>query len=64
VATDFWWSAEGISKVLKVEETVPRSAYRDRTSAVWNRFLHSIRDTVESRFVHLDGAIKAYPLEH
>jgi len=64
VGTDFWWSAEGNRKVLKVEETVPRSAYRDRTSAVWNRFLHSIRDTAERRFVHLDGAIKAYPVEH
>jgi hypothetical protein len=61
VATDFAWHAEGTNKILKVEETVPRSAYASG-GPVRNRFLHSIRDTLAHEFVHLDGAIKAYEL--
>jgi hypothetical protein len=60
LATDFWWHAEGTSKILKVEETVPRSAYERDDELICNRFLHSIRDTSRQRFVHLDGAVKAY----
>jgi hypothetical protein len=62
VATDFWWHAEDATKILKVEETVPRSAYKDAGGLVCNRFLHSLRDTRGRGFVHVDGAIKAYPL--
>jgi hypothetical protein len=62
IATDFWWEADGTDKILKVEETLPRRAFETSGGPVRNRFLHSIRDTTEHQFVHLDGAIKAYDL--
>jgi hypothetical protein len=62
IATDFWWEVEGTTKILKVEETLPRRVFERSGGPVRNRFLHSIRETTARRFVHLDGAVKAYDL--
>ncbi len=58
IATDFTWTANGIVKELVVEETVGREA--EKGPYVCNRYLHSLRDTARSRFIHLDGAVRAY----
>jgi len=69
--TEFRWRAEGPLKTLEVQETVPRDrAWGDHGGRVHrgsryvaNRYLHSIRDTDRRRFIHLDGAAKAFPRE-
>jgi hypothetical protein len=62
--TEFRWSADGHMKTLEVQETVPRDAHFFDSEYVENRYVHSIRDTQVRRFIHLDGAVKAFPLEH
>lgn len=60
--TEFRWSSDGHLKTLEVQETVPRTSYYVEGEYVENRYLHSIRDTQGQRFIHLDGAAKAFPL--
>jgi len=60
LTTDFIWKREGYEKTLTIEETVPNEEPRPFAGPVRNRFLHSIRDTEQHSFRHLDGAIKAF----
>jgi len=64
LATDFSWHRDGNTKVLNVEETVPRDAVGPFPGPVTNRYLHSLRNTIAHRFVHVDGAIKSYDRAH
>jgi hypothetical protein len=64
LATDFSWHRDRDIKVLNVEETVPRDAVGPFPGPVANRYLHSLRDTVARRFVHVDGAMKSYDRAH
>jgi hypothetical protein len=59
--TEFRWSSEGPIKTLEVQETVPSPSRETDRSYVENRYLHSRRDTGTRSFVHLDGAVKAFP---
>lgn len=60
-ATVFRWSAEGPIKTLEVDEVAPAESWAAQEGPfVVNRYLHALRDTRERRFVHVDGAVRAY----
>lgn len=48
-------------KTIEIEELVPVDD--DGADLVLARYLHAIRDTSQRRFVHCDGAVKAYKRE-
>ena len=58
-ATVFRWSADGHLKKLEVVEITPRDSCGDGVLIV-NRYLHALRDTTLKRFIHVDGAVRAY----
>jgi hypothetical protein len=61
--TEFMWSMRGDLKTLQIEELVPlNDTELARRIAV--RYIHTIRDTVNHAFVHLDGAIRWYSPEN
>ena len=63
--TDFRWTSDGRLKTLEVQETLPRTSLFHRSDKfVANRYTHSIRDTQKRKFTHLDGAVKAFPMQH
>lgn len=62
LSTSFRWRANGTLKELEVQEAVPADSWEHSGSEfVINRYAHSIRDTTQKAFVHLDGAAKAFP---
>jgi hypothetical protein len=62
--TEFLWTSCGAEKTLQVEEVMPaRSHIFDGSSHIVVRYAHSIRNTKSSRFIHLDGAVRAWRRE-
>ncbi len=49
-------------KTFSIEETVPPNG-RGTERFILNRFMHSIRDMDRRTWIHIDGAVKAYPRE-
>jgi len=49
------------SKAVELEETVPNDTADAVGGLIFNRYLHGVRDTSRRRWIHVDGAIKAYP---
>jgi hypothetical protein len=59
-ATVFRWKADGAIKTLEVDEIVPAGETEPSGPYYVNRYLHALRDTEAHRFVHVDGAVRAY----
>jgi hypothetical protein len=55
-----WWLQDEHCKAVEIEETVPRDPHEAAAGLVINRYLHAIRDMRRHRWIHVDGAIKAY----
>jgi hypothetical protein len=63
-ATVFRWRADEHVKKLEVIEIAPRDSRNARCGPyVVNRYLHALRDTRRKRFIHVDGAARAYAHE-
>lgn len=62
--TDFRWSVKGVEKTIEVQESIPGESPVNRSEKyILNRYVHSIRNTKVKSFIHLDGAMKAFPKE-
>ena len=60
-ATVFRLSAEGHVKTFEIDEIAPLGSWAATEGPyVLNRYLHAQRDTRERRFIHVDGAVRAY----
>lgn len=60
---EFYWAIddEGL-KSLQAEELVPLDS-SPLSGYMINRYVHAIRDTKAKKFIHLDGAVRLYPVD-
>lgn len=56
--TEFYWSYHNRIKTLQIEE-ISSNGYKFE-NYVFNKYLHSERDTEKKLFYHIDGAVKVY----
>jgi hypothetical protein len=61
IATSFRWTVDDHLKTIEIEELVPVD--ENESGLVLARYLHAIRDVSQHRFIHCDGAVKAYSRE-
>ncbi len=59
-ATVFRWSLDGTLKTLEIDEIEPADETEADGPYRINRYLHAVRDINVQRFVHVDGAVRAY----
>jgi hypothetical protein len=55
-----WWLQDETFKAVEVEETVPCDTSEAAAGIATNRYLHAIRHIKRHRWIHVDGAVKAY----
>lgn len=59
--TEFYWSHKDGLKTLQIEEIhSPEVVTKNGQNFIINRYIHSIRDIFNHKFIHLDGAAKIY----
>jgi len=61
--TEFMWSMGGDLKTLQIEELVPHDEAKP-AKRIATRYIHTIRDTANHAFIHLDGAVRWYSPEN
>lgn len=60
-ATQVMWTRKAERKTVQIEELVPVDSSRyAKSNHILNRYLHSIWETNEAVFGHIDGAVRAY----
>ncbi len=56
--TEFFWSYRDNIKTFQIEEISDTDYVFE--NYIFNRYIHSERDTIKKKFCHLDGAVKVY----